>query len=553
MTDTQEIDLAPADALQDEELKTFSVAGTEVLLIRRAGRYHAFASRCPHYGAPLEKGHLVGDKLVCPWHHACFRVPSGELCEPPALDHLPSYPVRVDNGRVCVRLPAVLPKVLDSPDKTPTAQTGGVEPLPAGEPAPDNRTFVIVGAGPAGQMAAQTLRTAGFTGRVVLIGAQNQLPYDRTKLTKAYLAGKADDTSLPLRQHGFYERYQVEMRRSTRVVGLDVSQRQLQLDGGNGSLTYDALLLCPGSTPRALPVSLPGHDLPGVFLLRSRSDAHRLRNAAQGARHVVVIGSSFIGMEAAASLADTPERQVTVVGKEKEPLQKVLGAEIGAMFRRLHEEKGVRFLGGTQPKELQANEQGRVGAVVLENGETLPADLVVLGIGVQPATGFLGGALPLENDGGLRVSQELQVAEGIWAAGDVARFALVPDGPAVRIEHWRVAQQQGRTAALNMLGQQTTFRSVPFFWTQQYGKSLRYVGHAERWNELITHGNVAQQDFLTLYVHENRIQAAAGMNRDTDLICIEALMEHDQMPPPEVVRAGADWSALLKRVTAERK
>jgi NADPH-dependent 2,4-dienoyl-CoA reductase/sulfur reductase-like enzyme len=184
--------------------------------------------------------------------------------------------------------------------------------------------------------------------------------------------------------------------------------------------------------------------------------------------------------------------------------------------------------------------------VRLKSGEQLPADVVLLGIGVRPATDFLREALPLEKDGGLKVDEYLQATGGVWAAGDIANIELYPAGGRTRIEHWRVAQQQGRTAALNMLGKQEAFRSVPFFWTQQYGKSLRYVGHAKQWDEIIVHGEVGKQDFVALYVGDGRIQAAATMNRDQDMICIEALLSLNRMPAPDAARSELNWPELLE-------
>ena len=551
MPAASEHNLAPADALQEGELKTFTVADTPVLLVRHAGQYHALAAHCPHYGAPLEKGRLVGNQLVCPWHHACFRVADGQLCEPPALDNLPTYPVREAEGRVWVTLPAGAPVVPESPDETPTAETGGTEPSEPATAPTDTRTFVIVGAGAAGQMAAQTLRTAGFGGRIVLLGAEADLPYDRTKLSKAYLAGKAQDEQLPLRPADFYRRHRIERRPDVRVTGLAAAEKRLTLADG-ATLTYDALLLCPGTVARSLPPEVPGHDLPGLFTLRTHADARRLREAAREARHVVVIGGSFIGMEAAASLAGQEGRTVTVVAQEKEPFEKVLGPRIGAMFRALHAEKGVVFRGSDGVAELRTGPGGALATVALKSGDTLPADLVVLGIGVRPATDFLREALPLTKDGGLRVGPHLDVQEGIWAAGDVAAFELTPTGEQTRIEHWRVAQQQGMVAARNMLGQAESFDKVPFFWTQQFGKSLRYAGHAKGYDDIIYHGEVEKQDFLALYVQAGRLVAAAAMSRDLDMICIEALLQLDRMPTPAEARTDIDWAARLAHARADR-
>ncbi|WP_019948240.1 FAD-dependent oxidoreductase [Hymenobacter aerophilus] len=543
-----EIDLAPADALRnDGEMRAYpATPDTEVLLVRRQGQYQALAARCPHYGAPLEKGRIINDQLVCPWHHACFRVDDGHLCQPPALDDLPTYPVRVADGRIWVTLPAHPAAAADSPDATPTALVGGTPPAPD-RTATDERTFVIVGAGAAGQFAAQTLRAEGFGGRIVLVGADPAAPYDRTKLSKAFLAGKADKKALPLRQAKFYEQHRIELLTDTRATGLDLQQRQLQL-AGRTPLTYDKLLLAPGSRPNTLP-QLPGHDLGGVLLLRTVQDAAAIREAAADAEHVVIIGSSFIGMEAAASLAAENEaqgkkRQITVVARDKEPFAKVLGPEIGAMFRHLHTSHGVQFEAEAEVQALEG-ENGRITAVRLASGRRLPADVVVLGVGVQPATEFLAEAFKLEKDGGLRVDAHLQAAEHVYAAGDVALFPQAAGPGRHRIEHWRLAQQHGACAARNMLGQKEAFSEVPFFWTQQFGKSLRYAGHATDYDEIIFQGQIDKQDFLALYVQQNRLVAAAGMGRDDDMLVIMELLRRNRMPTPAAARGEIEWAELL--------
>lgn len=540
MSEPTETNLAPATALHDGEMRTYQAHGTDVLLLRRAGQYHAFAAHCPHYGAPLDKGKLVGDKLVCPWHHACFRVTDGALCEPPALDALPSFPVRVADGRVWVRVSKNLPASTASPDATPSALVGG-EVLAPNAAAPDARTFVLVGAGTASQFAAQTLRQEGFGGRIVMLTAEAELPYDRTKLSKAYLAGKAEKKALPLRKVNFYEQHRIELLTDTRVVGLNLPTQEIHLSNC-GPLHYDKILLAPGGTPNLLP-ALPGHQLAGVFALRTPTDAEAIRKAAAKASQVVIIGAGFIGMEVAASLV-AEGRQIMVVAQEKEPFEQVLGPKIGAMLRNLHKRNGVRFKPEAAVAELES-ENGHVVAVRLQSGQRLPADVVVLGVGVKPATDFLQHTFDLDKDGGLRVDAHLQAAEHVFAAGDIARFPLAAGLGQHRIEHWRVAQQHGACAARNMLGQENPFSAVPFFWTQQYGKSLRYVGHAEAWDEIIFHGDVRRQDFLALYAHQNRLVAAAAMNRDQDIICIEALMALVKMPTPTAARRKQNWERLL--------
>ena len=536
-----ETDLTDSASLPEGALKTFATPddGPKVLLTRQQGQVHAFAPNCPHYGAPLEKGKIVAGKLVCPWHHACFRLDSGHLCEPPALDDLPAYAVREAGGRILVQVPARPPASTDQANTTPTAELGGTPPPAAPVPV-DTRTFVIVGGGAAGEYAAQTLRREGFAGRVLLVSADEHAPYDRTKLSKAYLAGKAKPAAMPLREPAFYSQQKVELLTNTRATGLDLQKQEISLEN-QSPLRYDQLLLALGGVPNALP-KLPGHDLAGVFVLRSQANADALLAAAKGAKQVVVIGSSFIGMEAASSLVEG--RAVTVVAQEKVPFEKVLGPEVGGMFQKLHEEKGVVFEVAAEVTELLGT-SGAVSGVQLKTGRTLPADLVVLGVGVRPATDWLKDVLALEKDGGLRTDEYLQVAPNVYAAGDIAAFPLALTGQPTRIEHWRLAQQHGRTAARNMLGQREKYTAAPFFWTQQYGKSLRYAGHATRPDETRILGNLAKQEFLALYIEAGRIVAVAGMGRDADMIFIAELLNANQMPPASSLGETPDWAVLV--------
>ena len=537
-----ETDLTDAASLPEGALKAFPTpdGGPQVLLTRQLGIVHAFAPNCPHYGAPLEKGKILGGKLVCPWHHACFRIESGHLCEPPALDDLPKYTVREADGRILVQVPPAPPASTDKPDATPTAELGGTSP-PAPEAAPaDGRTFVIIGGGAAGEYAAQTLRREGYRGRLVVVSAEAEAPYDRTKLSKGYLAGKAQPASLPLREKDFYQTQKIELLLNARATGLDLKRQQISFEH-QPPLHYDQLLLALGGTPNLLP-KLPGHDLKNVLPLRTQPDADALLATTKNAQQVVIIGSSFIGMEAASSLIGEG-RAVTVVAQEKVPFERVLGPEIGAMFQKLHEEKGVKFEVEAEVTEL-LGEEGQVHSVRLKSGQLLPADVVVLGVGVRPATDFLKDTFTLAKDGGLTADAYLQVAENVYAAGDIAHYPLAATDQPARIEHWRLAQQHGRVAARNMLGRREAFTTAPFFWTQQYGKSLRYAGHAEKWDEIHYFGEVAKQDFIALYVLGGRIIAAAGMGRDADMIYLAELLNNRQMPLVREVSPTTQWAEV---------
>lgn len=265
-----------------------------------------------------------------------------------------------------------------------------------------------------------------------------------------------------------------------------------------------------------------------VFLLRSFSDTDAIVAVAVKGKRVVVIGASFIGMEVASSLR-TRDCEVTVVAPDKVPFMKILGPEIGKLFQDVHSQNGVKFKLSAHVKSFEGN--GKVEAVILENGERIEADFVVVGIGVKPATDFLEG-VKLHKDGGVITDNHLCVAENLYAAGDITHFPDSRTGDDTRIEHWRTAMQQGRTAAHNMTGKRTAFTAVPFFWRTQFDTTLNYVGHVKDWDRIIFQGDVEKHDFLAFYIKEHRILAVAGMNRDREMAVWEEMIRLNQVPSP---------------------
>jgi NADPH-dependent 2,4-dienoyl-CoA reductase/sulfur reductase-like enzyme/nitrite reductase/ring-hydroxylating ferredoxin subunit len=526
-----EAKVARINDLQDGEMREVVVGKTKVLLVRLQGKFYAIGGECTHYGGPLAEGALSGHRVTCPWHQAVFDVMNGGLLEPPALDAEPCYTVRVEGDDVFVKVP-----------KKPANRCASA--MVRRDPA-DARTFVILGAGAAGNAAAETLRQDGFTGRIVMITQELRLPYDRPNLSKGYLSGDAGPEALPWRTPEFYRDHDIEVLMGQRVDRVEVPLTTLTFADGR-SLKYDALLLATGGVPRRL--EIPGSQWPNVFTLRSADDADAIIGAALPGGRVVVIGTGFIGMEAAAALTKRG-LAVTVVGHGSIPLMRQLGPEIGGMLQQAHEEHGVAFRLGRKPVRLEG--YGRVQAVVLDDGEALPADLVVVGLGVKPATDILRGVL-LNPDGSVSTDRHLRVSEGLYAAGDVARFPDWRTGDAIRIEHWRLAEQHGRIAAHNMAGRRVEFAGIPFFWSEQFDLTLQYVGHAESWDELIVHGDLAGRNFLGFYVKDNRVMAAAGLQRDRQLAAMAELMRLDQAPAPEELRRNPEFdvAARLKDLQA---
>ncbi|WP_263144034.1 FAD-dependent oxidoreductase [Pseudomonas sp. RIT-PI-AD] len=482
-----------ADLPQDRGTRV-EVDDTAILLVRDGMQVHAYQATCPHAGAPLERGVLCAGRIICPWHKANFRVADGSLCEPPALDDLARYPVRVDKGDVYVSSSAI-----------------DVAHPPRGE---DARTFVVIGAGAAGTAAVAALRDAGYAGRLLLIGAEPDAPYDRTALSKFVIAGEMPPADVPpLRPDDWWQRRDVE-RITAKVVRLKASAREIRLADGR-TLNYDAALLATGGQAKSLEV--PGHDLPGIHLLRSRAQAAAILADLRPGAHAVIVGNSFIGLEAASALRKA-KVEVSVVAPHGIPFAKPFGERLGRMFRALHEAHGVTFHSETEVERFEG--EGRVRTVVLKDGKRLAADLVILGVGVSPATDFVED-IAREEDGGLRVDTRMRLAEGLWASGDIVRYPY--RGQQVRIEHWRLAQQQGRLAAANMLGAQQAFEAVPFFWTYHFGKRFEYLGHAEKWDEELIEGDLGQQCFIALLIVASQVQAviACQYERATARLCEE--------------------------------
>lgn len=531
MTYTEEV-VAQRDDLKNGEMRQVIVGETDVLLVRHDDQFYALHAYCNHYGAPLADGALSDGRIVCPWHHACYDSRTGDQLEPPGLDALETYYVELEGEDVVVRVP-------DEP-------AGRRLPEMNGRDEGDSRLFVILGGGAAGEYAAEALRANGFGGRVVMITRESETPYDRPNCSKEYLMGEAPDEWMFLRDEDFYDAYDIEVMRDTTVDDVDVEAKILRFADGE-ELSFDGIVICTGAIPRSL--SVPGSDLEGVYTLRSLADSTAIMDAGRSSTHAVVVGASFIGMEVAYSLVELGAEEVTVVAPEKVPFAHVFGDRVGNMVKEIHEEHGVRFRLGRTVSEFQG-EMG-VERVLLDDGSTLEADLVVIGIGVRPATDFIRGVTKLD-DGGIFVDDTLKAADAAYAAGDVAHFPDWRTGSSIRIEHWRLACQHGRLAGANLATSDrpntaTPYRGVPFFWTVHFGTSIRYVGHAESWDEIIYHGSPEDHEFIAFYVQGDRVLAAAGVNRDTEMAAVEEMLRRECMPTIiDLKRGELNHTANLK-------
>ena len=490
----------PLSDVADGGMLVGHVGDDAVLLARQGKEVFAVAAHCSHYHGPLAEGLLVGDTVRCPWHHACFSLRTGEHLHPPALSPIDCWSVEQRDGKVFVK---------DKQAPKPLAR-----PMPANPPG----RIVIVGGGAAGFAAAEMLRRQEYKGSIVMLSNDEAAPVDRPNLSKDYLAGNAPAEWIPLRGDDYYKDNAIELRLRADVAAIDPRAKEVSL-GDGGKVPYDRLLLATGAEPVRL--QLPGADLPHVHTLRSLADSTAIIERAKNAKRAVVIGASFIGLEVAASLR-ARKVEVHVVAPEKRPMERILGPAMGDLVRSLHEEKGVIFHLEDSPVAIEARQ------VKLKSGRSLEADLVVMGVGVRPRLALAEKA-GLAIDKGLVVNARLETnAPGIFAAGDIAKWPDPHTGQAIRVEHWVVAEQQGQTAALNMLGHGQAFHAVPFFWSQHYDVPINYVGHAEKWDEIAVEGDIAGKDCLVRYKQGGRTLAAASIYRDVASLQAEVAMERER-------------------------
>ena len=503
MSETKEhptVDLSKgvaASALTDGGMILGRVGDEDVVLARSGTELFAIRAHCSHYRGPLAEGLVVGDTVRCPWHHACFSLRTGEALRAPALDPIACWRVEREGEKIFVR------------EKLPQAR-----PAPASARQPPS-SIVIVGGGAAGVAAAEMLRRKGYDGPLTLISADADPPVDRPNLSKDFLAGEAQDDWIPLWPNDFYVEQRIELLLGRRVASIDPARRTVHLDDGSDR-PYGSLLLATGADPVRL--TSPGANDEQVRYLRSFADSRAIVQRAAAARRVVVVGASFIGLEVAASLR-ARGISVDVVAPDSTPLERVMGVEVGRFVQSLHESQGVTFHLG----QTVAQVEGR--RVTLSGGATLDSDFLVVGVGVRPALTIAEQA-GLAMDRGLAVNEYLETsAPGIFAAGDVARWPDARTGERIRVEHWVVAERMGQVAARNMLGGGERFDAVPFFWSRHYDVAINYVGHAERWDDVVIDGSLEARDCSVEYRHGGRTLAVATIGRDRPSLEAEVRME----------------------------
>ncbi|WP_231118874.1 FAD-dependent oxidoreductase [Oecophyllibacter saccharovorans] len=504
-------DVASLDELKEGEMKPVTVAGKSLVLIRHGGHVIALGGKCPHKGAPMEKGAAChspdhGDVVVCPWHKAVFSQATGKVVEPVAFAPLPRYPAKVIEGRVLVR------------------------PTPEAVPEPERRgegeTVLIIGGGAAAASAVYTLREEGFAGPITMVGSEPELPYDRTTLSKTLLLGDPDRTRAPLLlPQDYYDDRKVTTRHE-RVTSFDPATHTAHLPSG-ATLSADHVLLVPGGRPR-MPSDIPGLELEGVLELYTQAQAQTIARVVTPEQAVVLIGGGLICLEVASALRQKGVG-VTIITRQAVPMEAQFGREIGLRLLKLQEDNGVAFISDCAAKRVYADpaRPGQAAGVELEDGMKLPCAHVLVAAGIIPNVDFVSGDLPRTPAGALIVDRNMRVhlpdalrerreregrRGGIYAAGDAS--SLEEDGRFWQSGHWRPAEVEGRIAAQTMLKHPPRTVPVPWYWTQQFGKKIEYLGWGLKFDNVVVEGSLPNFDFMAYCQFEGRIVALISSGRD---------------------------------------
>ncbi|KAJ6612313.1 hypothetical protein B0H10DRAFT_2223313 [Mycena sp. CBHHK59/15] len=526
----QTLAVLPEAELKDGQMKEVAFGTGKVLLSRLGDKVHATSAFCTHYGAPLAKGVLTADgRVVCPWHGACFNVCTGDIEDAPAPDALHSFQVQISDGQIHVTARSSdteKANLARAPKLTTATETSG-------------SGVVIVGGGSATFHAVESLREHGYKGPITILTKERHTPIDRTKLSKALIT---DASKIEYRSAADLKiKYGTNMRVDVTVTSVDFAKKEVILDGGKDSVTYDKLILAPGGVPRKLPV--PGAELDNVYTVRGVDSTKKVDAAAQEGKRMVVIGSSFISMEIVAAVAKRKLASIDVIGMEEHPFELVLGKEVGKALQKYHESQGVKFHMSSKVEKIVPSEaDASLAGGVVVNGETLPADFVIMGVGVAPATQFLKeSGMPLEKDGGVKVDETLKVPgyDAVYAVGDIAHYPQVETGEFRRIEHWNVAGNQGRAVGKTIAGSPQPFLKVPIFWSAQ-GQNIRYCGIGSGYDDIFIKGNVDELKFIAYYIKSGKVVAVATMQNDPVVSYSSELLRLELMPTPAELRAGKD-------------
>ncbi|KAF9886414.1 hypothetical protein FE257_011446 [Aspergillus nanangensis] len=540
--------LADFKNMDKVESEVEGVSDGKVLLVKLDDQVHALSPRCTHYGAPLKNGVVAPDgRLTCPWHGACFNIHTGDVEDAPAINALNKFEIVEKNGAVYIKAEE---SAIKSGQQNPAIKCS----------AASSEKVVVIGGGSGTLGVVQALREHKFNGAITVISHEPNLIIDRPKLSKALIPNAQ---KIELRPREWYENASIDLV-SDEVTAVDFDKKAVTTKSGK-SFPYTKLIMATGGVPRTLP--LEGFkDLGNIFTLRSIPDVQNIL-AAVGDKNkkIVVIGSSFIGMEVGNALAN--DNTVTIVGMENAPMERVMGEQVGRIVQRNLEKAGVTFkLGaGVDKATPSASDGSKVGAVHLKDGSVLPADLVILGVGVRPATDFLQNnpAIQLENDGSIKTDEHFVVpglGDSVFAIGDIATYpyhgpGTDPEkGSYTRIEHWNVAQNAGRAVARAIIHTLVSSSSalqtlrpkafIPIFWSA-VGAQMRYCGNTPNgWDDLILQGDPENAKFAAYYCKADTVVAVATMGMDPIMVKCAELMRRKNMPSKSQIQGGVDVLTL---------
>ncbi len=501
-----------------------------ILITRDEDEFSAFDGKCPHAGADLGDGLRCGNRVICPWHHGSFDSRDGTLLEPVAMRGLTQYELTDEGDSLIVNTAAKIDKRVANDKMT------------------DTHT-IIIGGGGAGFMTANQLRHTGYGGKITLISQDDKAPYNRPLLSKMFLAGKMDEKYLMLGGANWARNNDIDLRLNQTVSEILPNERTIVItdaDGRSEQQTADFLVVATGAEPKIPPFK--GAELDGVYTLRSMDDAKEIKNASDN-KHVVIVGTGFIGMEVASALMEAGKAaSITVVGRSRRVMANIVSEAVSNALIKLHEGKGVKFAFGAGVNEINAgenstdNKSAKVSSVTLSDGSMLAADMVILGTGVAPRIELLN---EVNAPDGVQVDEHLQLRDGVYALGDIAK--ATNQMGRMRIEHWRVALQHGLVTAAAILNEDNVdslAERIPFFWTGQYGKSLRYSGHAATPDNGILYGSPDNLDYIEYYFDDDgedtRASAASSLGRDKELIAFSELLRRGHAPTRAQIKAGFD-------------
>ncbi|KAJ9123231.1 hypothetical protein QFC22_001426 [Naganishia vaughanmartiniae] len=546
---TQTITLPVCDAseMKNGDIKDFEFGEGDgkkgkVFLAKVDDKLYANSAFCTHYGAPLTKGVLATTEghptLRCGWHSACFNLSTGDIEDAPGLDSLHKFEAREENGKILVtaNMADVLSKYGRSPLKS---DKRAIAPA---DSKTSEQTVVLIGGGAGAHHTMESLREHGFKGKIVMISKETAPPFDRTKLSKALIT---DASKLVWRTNDeLKDDFKVELHTSTSVTSINSDAKTVTTDkAGAESIKYDHLVIATGGHPKKLPIE--GADLDNVCLLRTIEDAQKIVAGLDENAKVAIIGTSFIGMELAGAVLKKKPASIDVIGVDAVPFAKILGEKIGGAILKDLESQGVKFHMESNIEKIAPSESDskKVGSVVLKNASDIPATIVIMGTGVQPATAFLADSgFKLEDDKGIAVDEYLQVEgkQNIYALGDIAHWPDHKSGEKRRIEHWQVASNQGRTIGQNISApeKKQAYRKAPFFWSS-VGKGLRYVSTQNGFDDIFIDGDVDKElKFVAYYAKGDEVVAVSSMQRDPYVAKSVELLTVGKMPSFSDIKNG---------------